>query len=536
MKLKFYGAAHEVTGSCFHLQVGDKNIFIDCGLKQGSDFCETETLPIAANAVDFVILTHAHIDHSGNIPRLYNEGFRGEIHTTDATTSLCKIMLRDSAHIQEFEAEWKNRKNKRAGREQYLPSYRVEDAEKCMELFVEHEYDEKFTLCDGVQIRFNDAGHLLGSAIVEMWIEENNITKKLVFSGDLGNMNQPLIKDPTMVSSADYVICESTYADRLHEGSDDYTGQLASVIERTLGRGGNLVIPSFAVGRTQEILYFIRKIKENSLVSIPNFPVYVDSPLAADATEIYQKRFIKYFDEEATELVSNGINPISFPDLKITESVEESKFINSDETPKVIISASGMCDAGRIKHHLKHNLWREESAILFVGFQAQGTLGRKILDGALKVKLFGEEVEVRAEIISLQGISAHADKNGLLRFLNEFEKKPQKVFIVHGQSDVVEGFESLLKEEYNFDVFAPYIGATFDLSDNKVLSVGEKKIKIKRKGNEMGNFIRPNSPFGRLLIAYKRLEKVIRNNAGGANKDIAKFADQIIALCEKWDR
>ncbi|MDO5014654.1 MAG: MBL fold metallo-hydrolase [Clostridia bacterium] len=536
MKLKFYGAAHEVTGSCFHLQVGDKNIFIDCGLKQGTDYSETETLPIAANAVDFVILTHAHIDHSGNIPRLYNEGFRGEVHTTDATTSLCDIMLRDSAHIQEFEAEWKNRKNKRAGREQYYPAYTMEDAEKCMELFSEHEYGEKFTLCDGVQVRFNDAGHLLGSAIVEIWVEENNLSKKLVFSGDLGNKNQPLINDPVQIKKADYIICESTYADRLHEDGEDYSERLAVVIERTLSRGGNLVIPSFAVGRTQEILYFIRKIKEKNLVSIKDFPVYVDSPLAAEATEIYQKRFIKYFDKEAVDLVSQGINPISFKDLKIVESVEESKYINSEETPKVIISASGMCDAGRIKHHLKHNLWREESTILFVGFQAQGTLGRKILDGALKVRLFGEEVEVRAEIISLQGVSAHADKNGLLNFINGFDEKPEKVFVVHGQREIVDGFEQLLKTEYSLDVFAPYIGAEFDLSDNRVLSQGKKEIKIKKRGNDMGNFIRPNSPFGRLLIAYKRLEKVIKNNAGGANKDIAKFADQIIALCDKWDR
>ena len=400
MKLTFLGATHEVTGSCFLLEACGKRVLVDCGMEQGPDIYKNEELPVKASDVDMVLLTHAHMDHSGKLPLLYRQGFQGQIFATASTTDLCNIMLRDSANIQMFEAEWRNRKGKRAGREPVEPLYDMDDAIGVLKCFVECEYKKEIRIAEGMRIQFTDAGHLLGSSSIEVWIREGETEKKLVFSGDIGNTNQPLIRDPQYPTQADYVLMESTYGDRSHDAPADYATALAEVIQRTFDRRGNVVVPSFAVGRTQEMLYFIRRIKEEGLVhGHDGFEVWVDSPLAIEATNIFRQHMWSDFDDEATELIERGINPIGFEGLRTSVTAEDSRAINEKPQPKVILSASGMCDAGRIKHHLKHNLWRKESTILFVGYQAHGTLGRALLEGAEHVKLFGEEVAVRAKVV-----------------------------------------------------------------------------------------------------------------------------------------
>lgn len=533
MKLTFLGADHEVTGSCHYLNACGRNILIDCGMEQGNDVYENQELPINASDVDYVLITHAHIDHAGLVPLLYARGFRGRIFATLATVDLCSIMLKDSAHIQEFEAEWRNRKAKRSGREEFVPLYSTEDAVNVMEQFIPCAYNQKIELCEGISIRFTDVGHLLGSASIEVWIKEYGTKKKIVFSGDIGNTNKPIIKDPMYTYEADYVVMESTYGDRLHGENVDSVSELANIITTTLGRGGNLVIPSFAVGRTQELLYYIRKIKAGGLCnSIDDFDVYVDSPLAVEATNIFNKNIDDCFDDEAMELVRQGINPLAFKGLKLSITANDSKAINFETKPKVIISASGMCEAGRIRHHLKHNLWRPECTILFAGYQANGTLGRSILEGARHVKLFGEDVEIRAEIRRIEGISGHADKKGLITWLKAFEKKPSKVFVVHGEDSVCDIFADCLRNEYGYNAEAPYTGGVYDLRDGNCITEGNKVKKTRRTVN--GRKVNP--VYERLVMAGKRLMTVIAHNEGGANKDLAKFADQINAMCDKWDR
>ncbi len=535
MKLTFCGAAHEVTGSCYYIEACGKKMLVDYGLEQGADIYESGELPVGASEIDYVFLTHAHIDHSGKLPLLAAQGFNGTVFCTQATYNLCTIMLRDSAHIQEFEAEWKNVKAKRAGKEEVLPLYTIEDAIAALHCFESHSYNELIDVADGIQIRFIDAGHLLGSSSIEVFLTENGISKKLVFSGDIGNTDQPLIKDPTYITRADYVITESTYGDRAHSAKPDYAASLASIIQRTFDRGGNVVIPSFAVGRTQEMLYFIRQIKERGLVTgHGDFKIYIDSPLAIEATNIYSNCDKMYLDQEALELISQGKNPIEVSGLRLAVSSEESKAVNYDLDPKVIISASGMCEAGRIKHHLKHNLWRPECTILFVGYQAVGTLGRALVDGATTVKIFGEEIEVLAEVVKLAGMSGHADINGLTKWISAFEFSPQQVFVCHGDDDVCEAYTSKLRNEFGLNAYAPYPYCVVDLISNKIISEGNRT-KIEKKPGAAPVF-KANSPYGRLFLAGQRLIQTIQHNEGGANKDLAKFADQIIALCEKWDR
>ena len=532
MKLMFIGADHEVTGSCHYLEAAGKHILVDRGMEQGINPFENAELPVQEAMIDYVFLTHAHVDHSGMLPQLFARGFRGKIYATRATAELCDIMLRDCAHIQQQEAEWKNRKARRhSGTEKHEPPYTMEDAQGTIGLLVPCEYGELIEVCDGIQIRFTDIGHLLGSSSIEVWAEEKGFKRKLCFSGDIGNKHQPLIRDPQPTAQADYVIMESTYGDRLHSTErPDYIAGLAEVIQETFDKGGNVVIPSFAVGRTQEILYFLRKIKEDGLViNHGRFPVYVDSPLAVEATGIFEKNIYECFDAEALELVHRGINPISFPGLHLSITSDESKAINFDDTPKVIISASGMCDAGRIKHHLKHNLWREECTVLFVGYQSVGTLGRTILEGASEVKLFGETVDVRARIMAFQGLSGHADKNGLIEWLNGFQEKPRKVFIVHGEDTVCTSFAECLKYEHGYDTYAPFSGTRFDLINNVFELEAAPKAKEKRAKAAV-----VNSVYARLEAAGQRLLAIIRNGKGMANKDMGKFADQINALCDKW--
>lgn len=531
MELMFIGADHEVTGSCHYLRVGEKNILVDYGMEQGIQAFENCELPVDAALIDFVFLTHAHIDHSGMLPYLYARGFRGQILATKATVDLCSIMLRDCAHIQMQEAEWKNRKAKRSAQNELVePVYTMEDADGTIRRLVPCEYDHMIEVCEGVKIRFTDVGHLLGSSSIEVWATEGEITRKMVFSGDIGNLDQPLIKDPKYTEEADFVVMESTYGDRLHGAEKpDYIGELTKILQDTFDRGGNVVIPSFAVGRTQEMLYFLRQIKAEGLVKgHENFPVYVDSPLAVEATGIFQQNEMECFDEEAMEMIWQGINPITFPGLQLAITSDESKAINFENTPKVIISASGMCEAGRIRHHLKHNLWRPECTILFVGYQAVGTLGRAIVEGAEEVKLFGEPIRIRARIEKLAGMSGHADKNGLIKWVEAFKEKPKKVFVVHGEDSVCKLFTECLKIEHGIDAYAPYSGTRYDLISQDFIYEAEPVV-LKKKAKAVSDV------FARLLACGQRLIAVIHKNEGGANKDLAKFADQINSLCDKWD-
>lgn len=531
MKLVFVGADHEVTGSCHYLEAGGRHILVDYGMEQGANIFENVPLPVEEAKIDFVFLTHAHVDHSGLLPLLYARGFRGQVFMTEATADLCSIMLRDCAHIQMMEAEWKNRKAKRSESVAAAePLYTMEDADGIIKRIVPCHYDRTVEVCEGVRIRFTDIGHLLGSSSIEVWLTEDGRTKKIVFSGDIGNKNQPLLKDPMYTEEADYVVMESTYGNRLHPAEhSDFVGELAAILKETFDRGGNVVIPSFAVGRTQEMLYFLRKVKVERLVEgHENFPVYVDSPLAVEATQIFQENRFECFDEDALGLVEEGINPIAFAGLKLTITSEESKEINFIETPKVIISASGMCEAGRIRHHLKHNLWRPESTILFVGYQAVGTLGRAIIEGTDEVRLFGEPIQVRAQIKQLVGMSGHADKNGLLDWLGGFKEKPRKVFVVHGEDSVCTGFAECLKIEYGQHAYAPYSGTVFNLLSDKFEYEAEP-MPVKKTVRTVASGV-----YARLLAAAQRLLALVQKSDGLANKDMAKFASQINSLCDKW--
>ena len=535
MKIIFLGATHEVTGSCYYLEGAGRKFLVDCGMEQGPNYYENEELPVAPGDLDFVLLTHAHMDHSGNLPALYAKGFQGPVYATDATCNLCDIMLRDSAHIQLFEAEWRNRKGRRQGKEEFVPAYTMEDAMGVLKNFVECQYDRVIHPAEGISVRFVDAGHLLGSSSIEVKITEEGQEKTIVFSGDIGNTNQPLIRDPQYLHKADYVVMESTYGDRSHGERPDYVRLLSEVIQETFDRGGNLVIPSFAVGRTQEMLYFIRQIKEEKLVyGHDGCKVYVDSPLANEATSIFAEHTYDCYDEEAMELIHKGINPISFPGLKTSITSDDSKAINFDEDCKVIISASGMCDAGRIKHHLKHNLWNEKNTILFVGYQAIGTLGRSLLEGATDIKLFGEPVHVAAKILQMPGISGHADVNGLLDWAKAFEEKPKKVFVTHGEDSVTEIFAKRLTEELGYDTMAPFSGTAYDLLSNECLYEA-KGVKIVRASTSP-KAAKAAQVYQKLLSLGHRLISVIRKNEGSPNKDLEKFSRDVQSLCDKWDR
>lgn len=535
MKITFLGATHEVTGSCYYLEAAGKKFLVDCGMEQGPNYYENKDIPVACGELDFVLLTHAHMDHSGNLPAIYKKGFRGQVYATEATCNLCDIMLRDSAHIQMFEAEWRNRKGRRQGKPEFIPAYTMEDAMGVLHNFVGCPYGREITLADGLRVRFVDAGHLLGSSSIELWIEEDGQEEKIVFSGDIGNTNQPLIRDPQYLHEADYVVMESTYGDRCHGERPDYVKLLAEIIQQTFDRGGNVVIPSFAVGRTQEMLYFIRQIKAEGLVhGHEGFKVYVDSPLAIEATSIFGEHRYDCFDEEALELIQQGINPLSFPGLRVSVTSDDSKAINSEDDCKVIISASGMCDAGRIKHHLKHNLWREESTILFVGYQAIGTVGRALIEGASEIKLFGETVHVAAEIRQMPGISGHADVNGLLDWARAFERKPKKVFVTHGEDSVTEIFSQRLREELGYDAVAPFSGTIYDLAANQCLYEAQG-IKIE-KTSLSAKASKAVRAYEKLVSMGQRLMSVIKKNQGCPNKDLERFSREIQSLCDKWDR
>ena len=496
MKVTFLGATKTVTGSNFLVEGAGKKFLVDCGMYQGSAADEFENeAPFLFNVdeIDFMLLTHAHIDHSGRIPKLYNEGYRNEVIATKATCDLCSIMLPDSGHIQEMEAEWKNKKRERKGEKTIPPIYTAEDAAKSLEIFRPVQYNEIVDIDENIKARFNDAGHMLGSSIIEVWITENGETKKIVFTGDLGNNDIPLLSPPTMISDADYLIMESTYGNRLHMRNDDKAEMFLDIVSETLERGGTVVIPSFAVGRTQEILFEINKLKDKrddedfrkKYEELMKVPVYVDSPLAISATEVFEDN-MDLFDEETQKYISEGNNPLEFPGLKFTRTVEESKALNESDESCIIISASGMCDVGRIKHHLKHNIWNPLNTILFVGYQAPGTLGYSIVNGAKKVKIFGEEMAVNAQIEYIEGYSGHADQEGLLNYIYSFIKKPKHIFLIHGEPESQDVLKNKIIETTNLPVTIPSFGETYEITDERVSLVG----KYRRDTKESNKFTR----------------------------------------------
>ena len=489
MNITFLGAAKTVTGSNFLVEAAGKKFLVDCGMYQGKAALEmenSEEFLYDVSEIDFMLLTHAHIDHSGRIPKLYNEGYRGPIYAHRATVDLCTIMLPDSGHIQETEVEWKNRKRLRAGLEPLPPLYTAEEAAKCLEIFKPVEYDQIIDVADNIQVRYNDAGHMLGSSIIEIWVTENGKTEKIVFTGDIGNNDIPLLDSPTMIEDADYLVMESTYGSRLHMRNDDKANIFLNVVSETLDHGGRVVIPSFAVGRTQEILYEIDKIKDShkddeefqrKYQQLMKTPVFVDSPLAISATEVFKKN-TDLFEEEVQEKLRHGNHPLEFPGLQFTRTADESKALNETYYPSIIISASGMCDIGRIKHHLKHNLWNPSSTILFVGYQAPGTLGRTIVDGADKVKIFGEEISVNARVEYIEGYSGHADQEWLLNFVYSFIKKPRHIFLVHGEEESEEVLKGLIERNTQIPVTIPSFGEKYEVADIPKL---EERVEYSKK-------------------------------------------------------
>ena len=490
MKVTFLGATKTVTGSNFLVEGAGKKFLVDCGMYQGSgadEYENEEPFLFDVNEIDFMLLTHAHIDHSGRIPKLYNEGYRNKVIATKATCDLCAIMLPDSGHIQEMEVEWKNRKRERKGEDPLPPLYTAEDAAKSLEIFSPVKYDEIIDIDENIKVRFNDAGHMLGSAIIEVWVTENGKTEKIVFTGDLGNNDIPLLSPPTMIEDADYLVMESTYGNRLHIRNDDKASLFLDIVYETLEKGGTVVIPSFAVGRTQEILYELNRIKEEKhdeefykkYKRLMSVPVYVDSPLAISATEVFKEN-MDLFNEETQKIINSGDNPLEFNGLKFTKTADESKALNASNESAIIISASGMCEVGRIKHHLKHHLWEPNSTILFVGYQAPGTLGRKLVDGEKKVKIFGEEIAVNARIEYIEGYSGHADQEWLMNFVYSFIKKPSHIFLVHGEPEGQVVLKQKIEENTEIPVIIPDFGESYDLEE-KVGMIGKVHSKAKEQ-------------------------------------------------------
>jgi metallo-beta-lactamase family protein len=474
MKLTFFGAAQTVTGSCYLVETEQTSFLVDCGLHQGSaqeDEMNHGPFPFDLDLIDFVLLTHAHIDHSGRIPKLYAAGFRKPVYATKATSDLCGIMLPDSGHIQEMEQEWQNRKNSRAGKPQSLPLYTVQNAIDACRLFSPVRYDTVFNPSPDVRVILRDAGHILGSAILEIWVSEGEgISKKetkIVFSGDLGNKGIPIMRDPAVIDGTDYLVIESTYGNRVHQNSTDKVEKFVKIINETIARGGNVIIPSFAVGRTQEIIYELFREEEkyqDQRTPFMQTPVYVDSPLAVSATRIFRENSDCY-DDEARQYILDGSNPLDFPNLHFTKSVEESKALNTSDESKIIISASGMCDAGRIKHHLKHNLWREDSSVVFVGFQAAGTLGRRLTEGAKIVRIFDEEIMVKAHIEIIEGFSGHADLDGLLGWIDAMQQKPSQIILIHGEPDVIKAFGKSIDDRFKLPAHIAEFGESLVLGE-----------------------------------------------------------------------
>ncbi len=543
MKITFLGAARTVTGSNFLVEGAGKKFLVDCGMWQGKAEQEMENdqeFEFNPADIDFVLLTHAHIDHSGRIPKLYKEGFRNKVYAHKATCDLCALMLPDSGHIQETESEWKNRKRMRRGEKPVPPIYTAEEAAKCLEIFEAVQYDQIIEITPEIHVRFNDAGHMLGSSIIEVWVKEDDKETKTVFTGDLGNNDIPLLSPLTMIEDTDYLVMESTYGSRLHVKNEQKAEIFLNVVSETLDNGGTVVIPSFAVGRTQEILYELNKLKEEKddeefrrkYKLLMKAPVYVDSPLAISATEVFSDN-MDLFDEETKEDMAKGDNPLEFPGLQFTKTADESKALNEDPKPSIIISASGMCEVGRIKHHLKHNLWNPKSTILFVGYQAPVTLGYNIVNGAKTVKIFGEEIAVNARIEYIEGYSGHADQELLMNFIYSFIKKPKHIFLVHGEPESQDILRDKIESDTGLGVTIPEFGETYELKDDILLTnkihrkvnknlkveVSERIEKIKEELKDMENYVKQdiqdenlrNEDIFRINEKIKDLEKQILN-------------------------
>ena len=534
MKISFLGAAKIVTGSNYFIETKNTKFLIDCGMFQGSrsiNRMNYEPFSFNPEEIDFMVLSHAHIDHSGRIPKLIKKGFKGDIYSTKATADLCSIMLPDSGHIQEMENEWDNRKRRRSGGKLRQPLYTVKEAEESLRYFKPVLYDQKIELNQEVTLRFRDAGHILGSSIIELWIKEGEGKEiKLVFSGDLGRRDRPILKDPYLVDEADYLIVESTYGNKLHHPSEDDTKELISIINTTVKRGGNVVIPSFAVERAQDIIYELNKYytayiktEDRDFLSVP---VYVDSPLTVSATEIFLRN-PDCFDEDTLNLINIGNNPLDFRNLRFTRTVEESRQLNISKESKVIISASGMCTAGRIKHHLKHNLWRKESSIVFVGYQAQGTLGRRIKEGEKVVKIFGEEIQVNAKICSLEGFSGHADREGIIRWIKSFKNKPKKIFVVHGEGEATEEISRKIEEELKIRTHIPELGETLSIEGEIVLPGG--RVEIDRRSKEIGEIEKNIEKLKSLFLpTFQRLG--YKTNGSASSEELNNIKNKLIEI------
>lgn len=519
MKIQFCGAATGVTGSCHLITTEKHKILLDCGQFQGGKTREAmnyEPFPFDPAEIDYMILSHAHIDHCGRIPLLVKRGFKGDIYCTDATADLVDVMLKDSGYIHEKEAEWKNRKNERAGRPAVEPLYTFNDAVDSLKFIKPVLYDQLIELNEEMKFVFNDAGHILGSAITEIWITEEGQTSKIVFSGDLGVMDRPILRDPTIIKKADYVIMETTYGNRVHPSNSLDVTKLMDIIRETAKHGGTTVIPSFAVGRTQELIYELNRVYDSDSEyrkDFENLMVYVDSPMATTATEVFKKN-AQVFDDETKEYITKGDNPLDFKNLKFTRTSQESMWLNTDPTPKVIISASGMCDAGRIRHHLKHNLWNRKSSIIFVGYQAEGTLGRLLLDGAKEVTLFGENIQVNAQIHNLEGFSGHADKDGLLAWLSGFQKVPKHVFLVHGEEESKKAFAYTVKEKLGYDPIVVTEPSEFVLEKDEIVDshvIENDGLEEEIIGNTQDT----------LTDIHSRIEDILYNAKLAVGKDIS---------------
>ena len=525
MKITFLGATRTVTGSNFLVEAAGKKFLVDCGMWQGRVELEEqnrEEFQFNPAEIDFMLLTHAHIDHSGRIPKLYNEGFKNKIYAHKATCDLCALMLPDSGHIQEMENQWKNKKRVRKGQKEVEPLYTAEDAARSLEIFEPVQYDEIIEITPEIHVRFNDAGHMLGSSIIELWVKEDGKETKTVFTGDLGNNDIPLLDSPTMIESADYLVMESTYGSRIHLRNDEKAEIFLNVVSETLDQGGTVVVPSFAVGRTQEILYEINKLKEikdddefrRKYKTLMKANVYVDSPLAISATEVFREN-MNLFEPEVREEIMKGDNPLEFPGLEFTRTADESKALNEDTRPSIIISASGMCEVGRIKHHLKHNLWNPKSTILFVGYQAPGTLGYNIVNGEKKVKIFGEEIAVNARIEYIEGYSGHADQEGLMNFIYSFINKPKQIFLVHGEEEAQDIFKAKVEEEVKIPVVIPQWGETYEF--NKDSEEVEVVNKIERR--EENNTIRREimQRLSKLRDEIQDMEEYVKQDVNNTN-------------------
>ena len=490
MQITFCGAAESVTGSCHLIETEEGISFLlDCGQFQGSakqDAKNYEPFPFDPEKIDFLILSHAHIDHCGRIPLLVKEGYRSPIYCTAATAELLPIMLRDAAYIQEKETEWKNRKGRRSGKEQIEPLFGIKDAEDSLSLISPVLYDQEISPASGIRFSFVDAGHILGSAITQIWVRETAGETKVVYSGDLGVDSMPLLRDPVRVRHADILIMETTYGARTREKHEPSLERLYEIIEKTTKRGGTVLIPSFAVGRTQELIYELNEFydgKEKDVLPFKDIKVYVDSPMASAATDVFRKN-VQDFDNEYKRLVLAGDDPLDFENLIITRSVGESKELNADMGPKVIISASGMCEAGRILHHLKHRLWDPKASLVFVGYQSEGTLGRRLVDGVKTVTLFGEAVDVNAEVISLEGFSAHADRDGLLDWVRGFDEPPECLFLVHGEEKAKSAFADILREELGIEPVVVHDYSSWTCAHNeKAVGNAESETTDKDEGN-----------------------------------------------------